>query len=183
MFYIIPCAWWLKKTARCSFGVWAVPSGSAWCNPWYEPVSYVIICHIPNCCQTGSISMTFLMCKTVPESKCLRVGKIFAFQICSTILTLSIGGVWNGRRSFITLDFLRLIYFCSDFCHPSIYMGQLLWQALHTFVQSLTCPVSQRWVLLERGLFGRVEAACWAWMEIRWRTAWCKDWNGGQFLR
>lgn len=152
MFYIIPCAWKLKKAAQCPYGVWAVPSSSAWCNPWYEPVSYVVICHIPNSCQTGSISMTFLMCKTVPERKRLRVGKIFAFQICCTILALWIGGVWNGRPGFIPLNFLRLVYFCWDFCHPSAQMRQLLWQALCTFVQGLTCPVSQRWVLLEQEL-------------------------------
>lgn len=113
MFYIIPCAWRLKKAAWHSYGVWAVPAGSAWCNPWCEPISYVIICHIPNCCQTGSISMAFLMCKTVPKRKCLRVGKIFAFQICSTILTLWIGGVWNGRPSFIPLNFLTRLLLIS----------------------------------------------------------------------
>lgn len=33
-----------------------------------------------------------MMCKIVPERKCLRVGEILAFQICSTILTFWI--VW-----------------------------------------------------------------------------------------
>lgn len=122
MFYIILCVWRLKKAAQSSYGVWAVPSGCAWCNTWYEPVSYMVICHIPSCCQTGSISMTFLMCKTVPEWKCLRAVKLFAFQIFFTILTLSVGRVWYRRPSFIPLDFLRLVFFCSDFCHPSTHM-------------------------------------------------------------
>lgn len=49
--------------------------------------------------------------------------------------------------------------FTSDFCQPSTHMRTLLWQSLHVFVQGLACPVSQRWVVLERGLFERVEAA------------------------
>lgn len=42
-------------------------------------LSYGIICHKPNYFQR--LSLTFLMCKSIPDKKCLRVGKIFAFQM------------------------------------------------------------------------------------------------------
>lgn len=125
-----------------------------------------------------------MMCKIVPERKCLRVGEILAFQICSTILTFWIVWVWNGRPSFIPLDLLWLVSFCSDFCHHSTCKRWFPQKALHTTVQGLTCPVSQGWVYL--GLSGRVEAACWVFSvqeRIRWRTAWCRIWNVGLFLR